>query len=240
MNDHLTKPIDPERLYAALAHWAGRQQPDAPPPVEDAQPDDVLLQQGGIDVPAGLRRVAGNRALYNQLLNRFAQQHRDAVRQLLDALARDARQDAERIAHSLKGVASNLGAQALADQAAAVEHALRQGLNPRDLLTPLADRLDRTIQLIRRHGGQSPATSPDHPDLTPLVDVLATLAARLEQGSGDTVDYFHQHAAALRAALPVTHYTRLASAIGNFEFETALDVLDDAVRQSGVVLGRTT
>ena len=240
MNDHLTKPIDPERLYAALAHWAGRQQPDALPAVSDALPDDALLRQGGINVTAGLRRVAGNRPLYNQLLAQFASQHQDAVRHLLDALARDARQEAERIAHSLKGVAANLGAQALADQAAAVERALRQGLNPRDLLAPLAERLDGTIQLIRNHGGHTPPPSPDNADLTPLVDVLATLAARLEQGSGDTIDYFHQHAAALRAALPVTHYTRLASAIGNFEFETALDVLDDAVRQSGVALGRTT
>ena len=156
MNDHLTKPIDPQLLYAALDTWlpkrekspaeeaafaaseAGGQLPSAQADV-DAQAaapaqtpeQDILFNLKGLDAQAGLSNVAGNRELYLRLLDRFANNYRNSGVELRDALQRmehDAAvlTEAVRLAHTAKGVAANLGARALAAVAGELERAIRK------------------------------------------------------------------------------------------------------------------
>ena len=120
MNDHLTKPIDPQRLYATLDTWLpsstrarieeAESAPDsvaaspiaAPSPLSPLQtavpketpPQDVLASLKGFDTQAGLSNVAGNRDLYLRLLGRFANNYRNSGVELRDALKRMAHDDA--------------------------------------------------------------------------------------------------------------------------------------------------
>src|SRR5439155_23916968 len=74
MNDHVTKPIDPDALFSALARWAKPRQ-GAPEPVRaSVAPGDEPAIPGmeGIDMAGGLARVAGNKRLYRSLLGQFA------------------------------------------------------------------------------------------------------------------------------------------------------------------------
>jgi HPt (histidine-containing phosphotransfer) domain-containing protein len=97
----------------------------------------------GIDTHAGLRRVAGNVPLYRRLLNQLADGQRDAAERVRAALQAGDFEVALRAAHSLRGVAGNLGADALAERAGAVEAALRA--NPDVLPADALDALDRAI-----------------------------------------------------------------------------------------------
>lgn len=69
----------------------------------------VLPQIAGVNIADGLNRVAGNRSLYVKLLSQFVSQQAGAATQIAAALDAGDRKVAERIVHTVKGVAGNLG-----------------------------------------------------------------------------------------------------------------------------------
>lgn len=67
----------------------------------------------GVDIQDGLGRMGNNAQLYRRLLNQFACEYSDAPEQLVTALNNGENEAAARLAHSIKGVAGNLGAAAV-------------------------------------------------------------------------------------------------------------------------------
>jgi len=138
MNDHITKPIDPEQLYTILAQWISAAHPavgkeSRPEAVAPHPPPEVRAETvpapgaeeplpetlDGFDLPKGLRRLQGNQALYRKLLISFAvkyAQRADEIRQALDA---EDYHKAHGMIHEIKGLAGNLSAVQL--QVAATE-----------------------------------------------------------------------------------------------------------------------
>lgn len=80
----------------------------------------------GLDIRAGLMVVRGNEALYRKLLLRFREQQIHFADEFEQANAVDP-QTATRLAHSLKGVAGNLGALRLQHLAESLEQACKSG-----------------------------------------------------------------------------------------------------------------
>ena len=89
MNGHVSKPIDPDALFTTLMRWVKPRKGQA---VETeartaiALEDTALPEMEGVDVAAGLRRVAGNKRLYLDLLARFAAQQANAGAQIAAAI----------------------------------------------------------------------------------------------------------------------------------------------------------
>ncbi|VEB40823.1 Signal transduction histidine-protein kinase BarA [Chromobacterium violaceum] len=140
MNDHVTKPIDPDKLFAALKRWdprAGRADAAEPaasaarerPDQEDS--DDPLRRIPGLDVGGALRRMMGRRPLYEGLLRRFVADQADAFGQVRLALARDDRDAAVRGAHTLRGLAGTVGADHLQQLSAGWRRRCRRGCSYR-------------------------------------------------------------------------------------------------------------
>ena len=135
MNDHVAKPIDPDQLFASLAAWIKpgvRGLESLAPPV-GAVPAGAIPTRGlpesleGLDIQGGLARVGGNRDLYRKLLIKLRDGYAKAseeIRELLKAAKGD---EAERMAHSIKGVAGNVGAAPLQTAAAELEMAIKTG-----------------------------------------------------------------------------------------------------------------
>lgn len=101
-----------------------------PPQADGADPQGALArlrEVAGLDVSIGLRLVAQRESLYLRLLQRFVEEHADAPAKIAAAQGRGDAESAERIAHTLKGVAAQIGALALQESAAALEAALRSG-----------------------------------------------------------------------------------------------------------------
>ncbi|HVZ45643.1 MAG TPA: ATP-binding protein [Ramlibacter sp.] len=123
MDDFVAKPIEPNELQRVLAKWLALGRPAVKAPLVDA---DGLPVVEGLDTASSLRRMMGKKALYLAMLRRWVDGQRDCSRQLRAALA--ARDDllAERIAHTAKGLAANIGAVELTARAARLEAALRE------------------------------------------------------------------------------------------------------------------
>ncbi len=112
MNEHITKPIDPQVLYATLSKWIEPVEKEIP--VSEAPPkaksEKVFPDLSGIDTQAGLQRMAGNHERYKKLLLRFLTDHGGIVDEIEGALEAKDEETAIRLAHTLKGVAGNIGA----------------------------------------------------------------------------------------------------------------------------------
>ena len=125
-NDYLTKPVNPAALYAALEEWlpgglahnpmreAERPEENADGATPPAVPPSPPLHQA-INAKAGLATVGGNEKLYNELLVRFVEHYGQSAAQLRDLLEHGDYRGAARLAHTVKGVAANLGVEQITE-----------------------------------------------------------------------------------------------------------------------------
>jgi len=133
MNDHLTKPVDPANLTRTLNRWIKprrrSREGDAAAPAPAPRADDGTLPMTlpPFDLGATLARVNGNRVLLRKLIVRFGLEFAGGTGAIEAALAERRNAEAERLAHTLSGVARQLGAGDLAAAAGAYERAIRAG-----------------------------------------------------------------------------------------------------------------
>lgn len=133
MSDYLSKPVAQDSLYQTLARWVAAGRNPAPQPMDapSEQPDSPVAslpeEDTSFDRDKALAQVSGDAKLLDNLVERFRQDYQTVVDDILDALDRNDREEAHRLAHTLKGVAASLGAENVSIRAAAVEDALADG-----------------------------------------------------------------------------------------------------------------
>jgi two-component system sensor histidine kinase/response regulator len=122
MNDHITKPIDPDRLVETILKWIvprkrliSLRQMDAvsesPYEGESLLKEDYLPSSlDGFNLTEGLKRLRGNQRLYRQLLLNFSVDYSDVNDKIRKALDDRDLEHARSLVHDLKGVAGNLSA----------------------------------------------------------------------------------------------------------------------------------
>jgi CheY-like chemotaxis protein/signal transduction histidine kinase len=132
MNDHVTKPIDPDQLFNTLLKWikpaeertrASKSLPASGEPPELDKPLEADRAVGneselpgslpGFDIAAGLARLMGNKTLYRKLLLDFGANYGGAANEIRAALAVGDFEQAHSQVHNLKGLAGNLEATQL-------------------------------------------------------------------------------------------------------------------------------
>jgi len=128
MNDHVTKPIEPERLFAVLASWI-----PADPARVAAVPAATAAVAAppsvpGVDIVAVLERLGGNSRLLATLLDRFVADFEPTPERLLAAIEHGAFEQAALLVHKIRGAAGNLSMHELHRAASDLEQLL---LSPR-------------------------------------------------------------------------------------------------------------
>ncbi|KQP13290.1 response regulator [Pseudorhodoferax sp. Leaf267] len=241
MVDVVTKPVAPEQLWAAVLKWtrapAQAQAQDAASAVRadaDAQGVPLPAHIEGLDLALGLRRMAGKQGLYHRMLVRFAQGQQDTGAQLAQALHRDPER-AQRLAHTLKGLAGSIGASALQQAAGALEDAVRAQADAAtqdaalQAVLPLLGALLAALQAAlagadaQADAGAEAAPPPD------LAAVHAGLAALLAQDDADAIGYWERHAGQIQAAWPEAAAS-IGAALAGYDFVAALRALQAVPR----------
>ena len=239
MQDFVAKPIEPDALWRALAQWIRPREglgglPVAVPAVV-AQDDAPVLARPvpGLDVAKGLRRVLGKRSLYLALLGKFVQGQRDAAAAVRQAVAAGDRATAERLAHTLKGVAGNIGALQLQGLAAELEDGLRSGASA-DRLEALLDAVATPLQaLVQAIESQLPdaVLVPRAATVTPAqsTELLQRLAALLADNDADAQDLISSEAAVFQAVLGAEVFEALRQAAAAYDFEAGAELVRKAL-----------
>lgn len=81
----------------------------------------------GLDMQTALGRLRGNQKLYAKLLIQMREELPKMQEKITEALSTGNFQDLSMHAHTVKGMAGNLGADLLQDASAALEAAVKQG-----------------------------------------------------------------------------------------------------------------
>ena len=240
MNDHVTKPIEPDVLFATLARWAKA------PPKQAIEPQAatikatdglVIPEIAGIDLADGLKRVAGNKKLYRNLLAQFAQKQGDAATQISEALQSGDRGLAERTAHTVKGVAGNIGITKIQLAAAGVEKAIREnGEQVSALLAELGTLLHSQVEAIAEGlTATEPAAQPAPPNAKFDVEAgsaaVSRLQSLLESSDADAEEAFVVLAGVFAGHVEESRLHALGADIRDFEFEPALAKLAEIARE---------
>ncbi|WP_158228956.1 PAS domain S-box protein [Chitinimonas sp. BJB300] len=123
MNDHIGKPFELGYLVTTILHHlhgADHAKPLTQPTLDSAITPPLL------NLEAAVQRLGGDRMLLDSLVDDFLHDLNHEVEKLGQLLSTGAQQDAYRQMHTLKGTASTLGAERLADVALVWESVLKQ------------------------------------------------------------------------------------------------------------------
>ncbi len=258
MVDYIVKPIEPDELWRVLLRWIPARSSalstsasavtagsgssglsgnaSVLPAVAYAAPaEPALAPIAGLDMVSGLRRVMGKRPRYIAMLRSFVSNQAGAVQQIRKQLEAGDRAGAERSAHTLKGLAGNIGADALQVLADETEHALSPARAASVQARVLAEQLaPQLAQLASVLAGQIAAIEAALPALEPEIPhsytaaqrdhIVAQLVALLEDDDARSAHLLNEHKTLLAAAFP-QHYAQLQHAIQEFDMEQALVLL---------------
>jgi two-component system, sensor histidine kinase and response regulator len=128
MNDFLAKPFDPQALFLILTRWIPAETGllHSAGSAGEAQVPMTKLRPRHLDIHAGLRNFANHQINYQRMLQRFLTLHIGDAGKINAALKAEDAATAQRLAHSLKGIAGTLGLSALFIQAEHLERALKK------------------------------------------------------------------------------------------------------------------
>jgi two-component system sensor histidine kinase/response regulator len=239
MNDHVSKPIDPAALFETVSRFYKPTDASGspPPPAAAITNDSELPAIEGLDTQDGLTRVAGNRKLYLKLLRQFVDQQGRSVEEITTALAQGDPALAERIAHTLKGVAANLGAKQVQTAASVLEETIRHRGGSEETapaLDQVAKMLDPLLESLRISlpEPESPKAAPvseapaDPAATRAAADQLTQLLADFDSGA---VEFIEANRAALSPLFPGDAWAGFEQLVQNYAFADAETTLSQAL-----------
>jgi len=128
MNEHLTKPIDPETLYQTLSNYLlidnVKKQKTGKIQIINVEKSSILQQLQScthLNTALALKQVQGKQPLYLELVKDFYHKHKAEVSLALTLFQQNDWEKLYRTAHSLKSSAQYIGAENLANAAINLE-----------------------------------------------------------------------------------------------------------------------
>jgi len=245
MNDHVTKPIDPDLLFCTLLKWIdparlqGRTLPQAlsspaaqPPAME---PVGALPPVPGIDWRQALDNVGGQRSRLEKRAGSFVREYAGAPRILREALSGGDHARLQSLAHNLKSSGAYVGAFELSGAANRLEQDLRAGQLAR--LPVQVPALVASVENVLAGLAQLAAAAlPRQADPHAVAQVIARLRAYLADDDARAEDALSElegllagtaHAGALapvRRAVEEIEYTAALAPLGALALDLELSL----------------
>ena len=254
MNDHISKPIDPENLFETVGKFC--QSPLSTLPSDTLSPNggvergkeessqlDELPPIAGLDTTDGLSRVAGNRQLYLKLLRQFIEQQGPVPAQIAEALERHDDSLAERLAHTIKGLTGSIGARSLQQVAAKLEKAIVTRMPAAELMPLLREFRGGTEDLVSHLRAALPpeeiapvAAAPAMPlDPAQLRRSVEEMMSHLNNLDPTAAECLEANRDVFQALLPGDSYTRFEQSVKGFAFAEALAQLQPVAKEKGIL-----
>ncbi|MGK0299129.1 MAG: two-component system sensor histidine kinase/response regulator, partial [Gammaproteobacteria bacterium] len=239
MNDHITKPINPTVLFNTLVKWIKPGDREIPETInidesnsKEANTDEID-QIRGLSIEEGLKHVNGNKKLLNKLIMDFYNDYQNVLLTIEQALSIDNLDEAQRIAHTLKGIAGTIGALSVQEQAGNLEFAIKD--NQKELfessmtnLVAVLQPLFEQLKLVAISSSQQVDVSEDYilESLETISEKIDALALLLEEMDPDSEEQTEVLIASLKGYNQNVILSKLKKQVAGFEYEDAQQTLD--------------
>ncbi len=232
MNDHVTKPVAPDRLMAVLTQWVHvppeRAGVWASAPAESDIPPE-LQAMTTVDAREGVRRIGGKVDAYTRQLRRFRENYAQAASELQRRLDGPDMRAAQDYCHALKGVVGNIGASALFGKVSEMDAALKLATRPdaalleavRSQLQDVMCDIDRLAAAARPIAQQVAVTLTQNQ----LRERLAELQEALVYDLGVAEPLLLELRAALRGTPEEAKIAAIAAKVDVFDIDAAQELL---------------
>lgn len=228
MNDHVAKPIDVKQLFDVLVNWINIPEERRPEKIADntnvLTGSIIIPELDGIDTETGLNRVGGNTKLYLKILNKFRISQADAIERIETAFNAGDNETSKREAHTLKGLAGNIGAEALQQAAQVVEGEIKAGnktLTGLDVLSELLVKIIESLQMLDTKTTEVEKASIDA-DPEKVAGLLVKLKELLDDDDSGAGDVLEELLPFFKGTVKEKQLTRIAGLVDDYEFEDAL------------------
>lgn len=239
MNDYVTKPIDEKELFQALQRClspSDKTLPDAA--VSQAKPSQApkyILPAAlpGFNLQTALKRLGGNAEFFVTLLKEFASNHADAATKLRQAFVDKNIDEAHRVAHTIKGIAGNLSAEALQKAAGDLEAEAKK--NTPETIAPLLDIFEKAqkevLESINSIADVKPASAANPSEIIhtseTITQVFVDLSGYIHENSFEAEECFQKLKQLTLSEQTEGLLGQLAEDLGKFNFKGAKATLDN-------------
>jgi ABC-type amino acid transport substrate-binding protein/signal transduction histidine kinase/DNA-binding response OmpR family regulator/HPt (histidine-containing phosphotransfer) domain-containing protein len=250
MNDHVAKPINVKTLFAVLSRFI-KARPDGSSPAQPAATPATPAPVGetplpdslpGIALKKGLSRVNNKVSLFRKILKKFYKEYANTPAEIIATLADSDAELARRLAHTVKGVAGNIGAEDLQAVAADLEDAIRDEdseaihralpvfetalESARSALQPY---IDVAVDYIQPTGDAAAGETGDLQKLRELLEKLKPhVATRNPKLSKAVLEEIKSFSWPSEYQIGLTELVRL---IGSYKFKECLIVVEELLTQ---------
>jgi PAS domain S-box-containing protein len=238
MNDHISKPIDPDRLLKVILQMVSR----APLPEDEAQAMPLprpRIEIEGIDTDSGMKRVVHNADLYQSMLRRFVEHAAEFAVESEKAHHQQDWPTLERLAHTLKSTALLIGAGEVSHVAVSLEAAIHEQAGAdqiAELTISARHAVDKAAEAIRAWLDQHRVGAVEiDPHGGGGAQLVQELREYLLHDDARTLRLCRDNGAALAAVLGA-RFEAVKTAVERFDFVSALDLLDEQSAELADVL----
>ncbi len=232
MNDHVTKPVAPDRLMAVLTQWV-----HVPPeragvwvsaPAESDIPPE-LQAMTTVDAREGVRRIGGKVDAYTRQLRRFRENYAHAAEELQRRMEGQDLRPAQDYCHALKGVVGNIGAAALYAKVSEMDAALKRATRPDAALLEAVRALLQEVMQDIDNLAAAARPVPEHVAVTLTPDQLRERLAQLREALvydlGVAEPLLLELRAALRGMPDEAKIAAIAAKVDVFDIDAAQELL---------------
>lgn len=238
MNDHITKPINPEMLHAVLLKWIPLQRSGET--VEQATSEPQQTDSGlpftlpGVDVAQGLHNVGDDVESLVHHLQRFPDRYGQFATKLQSQIAQEEWGEASRTSHTLKGVAATLGMTNLAKVAATLEKACDAHVVEFELVEQFGMLIAEVCggvhdMLMQEDDGSQGEITPS--DVAAVKTLLQELPGLLGSDIGQCMSHLSEIKTHVPSVLSAELFKELYDAVYEFNTEAATAAANTAIAE---------
>ncbi len=247
MNGHVGKPFNPNELYDILTQWLNITPPILINASLSQQETNQFTDMPGIHVADGLARMAGDARLYRRMLTRFYTDNALDADKISQALRIGDHSLAERLAHTIKSVAGQLGAVRLSQAAMLLEKAIvAHDPTVGTLLIDFKESLDEVLLSLAHLAIDTQPTievntvkpikkNLDRAHLLTLLEHLLLLLVEQDSEADALIVPLHEHLQGHAAELILD---QIAKQLRHYDYENAKIKLIELSKSLGIVLSQ--
>ena len=232
MNGHISKPIEPDKFYIKLGHYYrsgiqfhrnARKTIYAP----YALPEIV-----GLDISEGLRRAGKNQKLYRQMLSAFVTDYSDYINRITNYIKQGEWENAEKMAHTTKGLAGTLGIKNVPDlmnklEVACKNKQMKTALETLVEIIPVFTPIMMGLEHFFEEHSDTQKIAVTIIESGKIPECFPQILTLLNEGDSDVIHLWEHHKMEFTQILS-SHVLHLIDvAVQNFEFDDAYKLLAD-------------